>query len=377
MSAALRQIAERIRAASGLVLEGPRIGSLGSALRRLDLGPPDAVLARLADPQEGPALTARLVDAVAVKETFFFRHDDELRALDWPALLAQARRRGDDRVRVWCTACATGEEAYSLAVLALEALGPAAAVDVLGTDISEGAIERARAGRYRPRAVASVAPELRARWFEAEDGGLRVAPPLRRVVRFAVHNLVAGTLPPPGEVRFDVITCRNVLIYFSAEQAQRTIHGLSRALVPGGRLVLGAADRLSTGTVGRIGPPEPARPRPAGPPRARRRRRPEPEPPDAAACLEHGRAARARGDHADAVRWLRRALYLDPDCGVAGLELALAYGAQGDETAARRALWTAIRATEPPRSEDDDELLAECRTRLAALGAGQDDGGGP
>src|SRR5690606_566528 len=94
--------------------------------------------------------------------------------------------------------------------------------------------------------------------------------------------------------------------------------------------------------------------------------------PDSRDCLERGRQARGRGDHGDAVRWLRRALYLDPACGVAGLELALAYSAQGDVGAARRALWTAIQATQPARSDDDMQLLAECRARLAALGHGQD-----
>ncbi|UGS34976.1 CheR family methyltransferase [Capillimicrobium parvum] len=386
MRTALEELAERIRAASGLVLEGSRLGSLESALVRLALGTPEEVLRAADDPLEGAALTLRLVDEVAVKETFFFRHDDELRALDWAGLLAAARARGDERLRVWCTACATGEEAYSLALLALEALGPRAPLDVLGTDIAQSALDRACEGTYRPRAVASVPAAMRERWFEPAGAGLRVGTALRGVVRFATHNLVHDDLPPSGEARFDVITCRNVLIYFSPGQVQRTIVGLDGALVPGGRLVIGAADRLSTGTVGRLALPQAACARPAS--RAQRPRRrpvrrvrdrpggaPQSSPPDSRDCLERGRQARARGDHTEAVRWLRRALYLDPEFGIAGLELALAYSARGDVPAARRALWTAIHATQPPQTDDDAELLAECRARLARLGGGQEDGG--
>ncbi|MEZ5120577.1 MAG: CheR family methyltransferase [Solirubrobacterales bacterium] len=376
MSAALEALAQRVRTASGLVFEGARLESLHSAVRRLGFEEPDELLRRLDDPALAADLTRRLVDEVAVKETFFFRHDDELRALDWPGLLAAARARGAARLRIWCSACATGEEAWSLAILALEALGPQAPVDVLGTDISTAAIRRARAADYRARAVASVPPEVRARWFEpGAHGGLCVGGALRQRVRFATHNLVGDAVPPLGEGPFDVVTCRNLLIYFSPEQAQRTIAALGGALVPGGRLVLGAADRLTSGTLRRLDGLEPARPRP---PRARRRApRPAGErPPDSGDCLERGRRARARGDHAEAVRWLRRALYLDPGCGVAGLELALAYGAQGDVGAVRRALWTAIQATQPPRSDDDVALLAECRLRLERLDDGQDDGGG-
>lgn len=80
-----------------------------------------------------------------------------------------------------------------------------------------------------------------------------------------------------------------------------------------------------------------------------------------------GRAARARGDHGEAVRWLRRTLYLDPSCAVAGLELALAHAALGDVAAERRALWTALRSAHSAGSRQDEELVRECRARLDAL----------
>jgi chemotaxis protein methyltransferase CheR len=373
---ALDVIAQRVRDDSGIVLDGARRSSLATAVARLDAGSPGEVLRRLDDPVEGRALLDHLVDEVAVKETFFLRNAAELEALDWRALHAAARGRGLERVRIWCTACATGDEAYSLAILALEAFGGLAPpVDILATDLSETAVERARAGRYRDRATASLPAHVRTRWFQPDGRGLRVRPEVRALVRFARHNLVRDPVPPLGEAPFDVVTCRNVLIYFDEADVARTVAGLERALVPGGRLVLGAADRLSGGaaTMAAVAsvaaaatPPAPARRAPlrALPAQPVPAAAPDPDL-DADVALLLGRAARARGDHADAVHWLRRTLYLAPDRAVAGLELALAYAGIGDVAAERRALWTALRTAQD--AGGDDELIAECRARLADL----------
>jgi chemotaxis protein methyltransferase CheR len=373
---ALDVIAQRVRDDSGIVLDGARRSSLATAVARLDAGSPGEVLRRLDDPVEGRALLDHLVDEVAVKETFFLRNAAELEVLDWRALHAAARRRGLERVRIWCTACATGDEAYSLAILALEAFGGLAPpVDILATDLSETAVERARAGRYRDRATASLPAHVRTRWFQPDGRGLRVRPEVRALVRFARHNLVRDPVPPLGEAPFDVVTCRNVLIYFDEADVARTVAGLERALVPGGRLVLGAADRLSGGaaTMAAVAsvaaaatPPAPARRAPlrALPAQPVPAAAPDPDL-DADVALLLGRAARARGDHADAVHWLRRTLYLAPDRAVAGLELALAYAGIGDVAAERRALWTALRTAQD--AGGDDELIAECRARLADL----------
>jgi chemotaxis protein methyltransferase CheR len=372
---ALDLIAQRVREDSGIVLDGARRGSLATAVARLDAGSPGAVLRRLDEPVQGRRLLDHLVDEVAVKETFFLRNAAELEALDWRALHAAARGRGLERVRIWCTACATGDEAYSLAILALEAFGGLAPpVDILGTDLSQTAVERARAGRYRERATASLPVQLRTRWFEPDGHGLRVRPEVRALVRFARHNLVRDPVPPLGEAPFDVVTCRNVLIYFDEADVTRTVAGLERALVPGGRLVLGAADRLSGGaatmaaaaSVAAAATPSPRQRPPLRVVPAAPASPALPDPDlDADVALLLGRAARARGDHGDAVHWLRRTLYLAPDRAVAGLELALAYAGIGDVAAERRALWTALHAAQ--ETGGDDELIAECRARLADL----------
>jgi len=161
---------------------------------------------------------------------------------------------------VWSSGCAHGEEAYTLALLASEAFAPdPAPVSVLGTDISARALAVASAGRYGRRAVRAVSTQARGQYFEQQaDGTYLVGDRLRAMVRLGRHNLAHDPFPPSGESAFDVIACRNVLIYLGAPLAERVIDGLERALRPGGVLVLGAADVL-------LRNPNAPRP-PAGPP---------------------------------------------------------------------------------------------------------------
>src|SRR5206468_8208851 len=107
---------------------------------------------------------------VTVKETSFLRDRGQLGNIDWSRLLAAARADGADRLRVWTAACATGEEPYSLALLASEELGPRPPVSILGTDISSNAIESARRGRYRSRTVRDLDAGLRRRYFHDDCG---------------------------------------------------------------------------------------------------------------------------------------------------------------------------------------------------------------
>ena len=140
-------------------------------------------------------------------------------AISWHGLLRGARAAGSDTIRVWSAGCATGEEAYTLALLAAEAFAPGPPpVDVLGTDISCAALAAAAAGRYRERAVgaldARAAPAL-----PGAAGGRQLPggpPPARRWSASAGTTSPATRSPRPGEAGFDLIVCRNVLIYFEA-----------------------------------------------------------------------------------------------------------------------------------------------------------------
>jgi chemotaxis protein methyltransferase CheR len=384
---ALDEVAVVLRRETGIRIERSQHSSLRAALARATPGGDATGFLRAAeDPVWGHEAIARLVDAVTIKETYFLREPRQLDAIPWQLLLERARRAGSPDVRVWSAACATGEEPYSLAMLACEALGEAnTPVSILGTDISTAALEGALAGRYGERAMNAVEPALRGRYFDEDGGGLIVGERLRRLVRFAPHNLAHDPLPPLGEEPFDLILCRNVLIYFDSATVERVIDGLEHALRPEGMLILGSADTLC-GTVRRleqIG----VEARPAGRPKAlaaRALRRPlgrgRGEPPaadalDAEASFRNGVRALEAGDPAAATVSLRRALYVDPAFGLAAFTLGRAHEAAGDESAARRAYGQALRTLDAADERYDhlleqvdvEDVATACRVRLGAL----------
>ncbi len=256
MSEALERVAGLVAEETGIVVKEAQFPALAAAI-----GPdrPRHGARPGSSPKSpvGPAaalLAPHLVDEVTVQETYFFREPRELQAIDWELLLEGANRGGLGAVRIWVGACATGEEAYSLAIMASEAFGrEGAPVTILGTDISTEAIRRATvADDYSERSVRDLPPDLRERYLIREQGRYRVRDSLKSLVRFRHHNLIADPSPPLGEVPFDLITCRNVLIYFDLAAVEPVIVSLESALRPGGHLILGAADRL-TGTAGALG----------------------------------------------------------------------------------------------------------------------------
>jgi chemotaxis protein methyltransferase CheR len=294
---------------------------------------------------------------------------------------------GRQSVRVWSAACASGEEPYSLAMLALEAFSPGhPPVDILATDIATSSISRAREGSYGWRSVRHVDELMRGRWFVEHDRGLDVGAAPRGLVRFARHNLLSDPIPPAGETGFDLVVCRNVLIYFEPDAVTTTIGRLRAAVVPGGMLILGAADRLTGWPVvpapdhermrvdrrkkaGRRAPEKErrsARDRRAAPPP------PPPPGPDTTEEFERGLAALATGDADAAVEALRRVLYLEPAHAVAAFQLARAHEAREDITAARRAYWQALALLEDAPEEVGGvarrDLESTARSRLDALG---------
>ena len=243
---ALDQVAALVYEESGIRLAGHQHAFLQAALDRMGAGAaPGAFLRRASDPRQRAALVTRLIEEVTIQETSFLRDRAQLARIDWRLLLETAQARGADHVRVWTAACATGEEAYSLALLACEAFAPAPPpISILATDISPDALGRARLGVYRSRSVRELEPALRTRYFGRQAGDLVVGDRLRALVAFARHNLVRDAFPPAGEAPFDLILCRNVLIYFDGQTVGRVLESFQRALTVPGALVLGAADAL-------------------------------------------------------------------------------------------------------------------------------------
>ncbi len=239
----------------------------------------DAYAALLED-DRGQGELGALIEAVRVGETRFFRHEKQLEAIAQHIVPAW-KARGKRSPRSWSAGCATGEEAYSLAlVLAKEMPAPDFAPAVLGTDVSADAIAFAQAGVYGKRCLGHVPARYRD-GFAVEGEEATVVPSIRARVRFAEHNL-ADDDAPRG---FDLVLCRNVLIYFGAAERARAIEKLLAALDVGGYLFVGHSESLRdvTGlehvragahTLFRKAGAEKPKPPPAHPPRPARMTRP-------------------------------------------------------------------------------------------------------
>ncbi len=368
MTVALGQVAALVHRETGIRLAERQHSFLLAALERVEAGAgPDAFLRRVADPLQRREALTRLIEEVTVKETSFLRDRSQLAGIDWRRLVAEARARGAERVRVWTAACATGEEAYSLALLACQDFAPAPPpVSILATDISAGALARARRGSYRSRSVRDLDAATRRRYLRQEAGDLIVGDELRALVTFAPHNLIRDPFPPLGEAPFDLILCRNVLIYFDGETVAQVLESFERARAGTGSLVLGAADvlcasasRMATAAAPAVAPAARAQSPVAGlrRPLGRLPAAPSEDPLDAAEYFRQGLAELESDDPAAAVSSLRRALYVEPQFGLAAFKLGGAHEALGDLPAARRAYRQALRALEP--DERHESFLAQ------------------
>lgn len=188
------------------------------------------------------AAKAALARALTVGETYFFREPGPLHHFR-DVLLPAAIARGKLPVQIACAACSTGEEAYTLAILAREKLGSDATsqVKVHGFDLNPEAVATARKAIYRPWSLRGMSEETKQRWFDEADGGVTPKPAVRAMVRFDVRNMVdPNDALEPASV--DVVFCRNVLIYFDDAAVKVALAQLSRALRPKGTLLVGAAE---------------------------------------------------------------------------------------------------------------------------------------
>lgn len=193
---------------------------------------------------------ARMLDAVTTNKTEFFREDKHFVLLAQrllPPLLREAVQRPDRTLRIWSAACSSGEEAYSLAMCALEAkTGSEVNVKILATDLSSRMLHRARAGVYEREKTRGIAPALLQKYFEAEGKGetraYRAGKTLRRQIQFHRFNLNAG--PFPFLNPFDVIFCRNVMIYFEPTVQEDLVGRMAGSLRKGGYFFTGLAESL-------------------------------------------------------------------------------------------------------------------------------------
>jgi chemotaxis protein methyltransferase CheR len=230
----LRQVVSRH---FGLALSGTDPAQLAAVLERRARGDTRAYLDRLESEPSSEELAA-LAGDVTIGETYFFRHAEQLRAFAEVALVDRLRKLPPGRrLQILSAGCSTGEEAYSLAMVAAE--HGVRQVSVLGVDLNGAALARAVRGRYSAWALRETPPALRARWFRQEGDDIVIDDALRAVVRFEEGNLTTERRD-----RFDIVFFRNVMMYFTLEKAQTVAGHLAGALAPGGWLFLGHAETL-------------------------------------------------------------------------------------------------------------------------------------
>jgi chemotaxis protein methyltransferase CheR len=185
-----------------------------------------------------------VTEAMTVNESFFFRDVkpfDLLRDKLLPALKAARRVK---RLRIWSAACSTGQEAYSIAMLLTEsgAYLDGWTIDIIGTDLSTEIVERAAAGLYSTFEIQRGLPaKLLVKYFTRQADQWQVAESIRRKVRFARHNLLHDPAPLGF---FDIVFCRNVLIYFDVTTKAKVLHTIRQRMPADGYLVLGGAETV-------------------------------------------------------------------------------------------------------------------------------------
>jgi chemotaxis protein methyltransferase CheR len=218
--------------------------ALASLLRERGIATLDELITILVMGRE-PALANLVVEALLNNETYFFRDRQPFDLLTAQALPALAIARADKkRLRIWSAGCSTGQEVYSLAMLFAEdpLKWQGWTIDILGTDVSGAVVERARSGTYSQFEVQrGLGISQMIRWFEECEGGWRAVEAIRRSVRFQVHNLLEA---PPHPGQFDIVLCRNVLLYLSPEKRTLAFERLASAMAPDGALMLGAGETV-------------------------------------------------------------------------------------------------------------------------------------
>jgi chemotaxis protein methyltransferase CheR len=216
-----------------------RIASLGSA----------STAAYLHDLRRGDAgreELLQLVDELTTNETYFFRELRQLRALVHEVLPERRLREAGHPVQVWSAGCSSGEEPYSVVMMALEAgLVPGRDLRVYASDVAPSVLTRARRGVYRPSSFRETPDALRDKYFVEKDGLYHIHDDVKRHVDFIRLNLLDDAkMALLGRV--DVVLCRNVIIYFDASTKGRVIRSFYDRLRPGGYLLLGHSESLVT-----------------------------------------------------------------------------------------------------------------------------------
>ena len=245
-------IADLLAARTGQHLTESRRWRVNSALagifREHGISNVDQLVCLLASPRTGPEspdLSQDVVEALLNNETYFFRDKPTFDQLPQDIIPELARRRLDSkRLSIWSAGCSTGQEVYSLAMLFAEQKDRwhGWTIELLGTDVSHRAINAARSGLYSQFEVQrGLGVTQMLRHFDETANGWQIGEDPRRIVQFRQHNLLG---PYPGRQLFDLVLCRNVLLYFERETRSAAFDRLANAVAPDGFLMLGAGETV-------------------------------------------------------------------------------------------------------------------------------------
>jgi len=208
----------------------------------------DTFSAYMAVVRVGGPETEQLINSFTVNETYYYREDSQLRCLSRSLLpdIVSTRRPGA-LVRIWSVPCSTGEEPYSIAIWLLEnwELVDVYNIEIVGSDIDTRVLREATRGEYGDRALSRLPPDIVKRYFhDVRDGRWQIIDDLRESVKFTQANLV-DPVTTAAQGRFDIIFCRNVLIYFDDASRLAASHNLFQALNPGAYICLGHSESMS------------------------------------------------------------------------------------------------------------------------------------
>ena len=241
-------LAGLLKSTSGLIIGRDKVYLLETRLsgivKREKLTDLNQLAERLRRPVND-SLAREVVEAMTTNESFFFRDDRPFQHFRTQALprMAAARSSGSP-IRIWSAASSSGQEAYSLAMIIAECratLGDRR-IEIIGTDIAREQLSRAREGLYSQFEVQRGLPvQLLMRWFRKEDGNWRINEQLRQMVQFREFNLLAD---PRSLGHFDIVFCRNVLIYFDQPTKGRVLEAIAGVMPADGLLYLGGAETV-------------------------------------------------------------------------------------------------------------------------------------
>ncbi len=393
----LNMLRNLVEAESGVVLNDAKLSHLAAVVRGrmenlgIDEGPD--YLAFVSEGEGAAAERRELAAELLVGETSFFRTPALFHAFEKAILPGLIEQGFVHPLPIWCAGCATGEEAYSVAIAALEGSGgrhPVPAT-VRATDLHPRFLDAAREGIYAERSLRDLPGRIRERYFEPlGDGRYRVAEEVRRLVDFGEMNLIDFLSAPLPSARYAAIFCRNVMIYFRSDTTRRLVERFHESLFDGGVLFLGHSETLwGISDAFRLeqwekifhyrkpraeaGPPRPAAaPRSSGssaPRPAVQRAEPSPPAADRSPAMELVLSAERRADEGrleDAVAMCRQAAALDPACPEAEYLMAFLLRGHGRHA---EALYHAERALErDPRFVFADMEAAECLCGMGRAG---------